>query len=488
MRWARGRHDSRVSGGCGTKLDMLRQISIIEEAYRAKTPGSAQLAHRARQLLPSGLTHDSRHLQPHPIFVARAAGSRKWDVDGNEYVDYSGGHGALLLGHNHPVVVAAVQRQLERGTHFGACHELEIEWAQWVQRLIPSAQRVRFTSSGTEATLLALRLARAFTGRKKIIRFAGHFHGWHDHMAFGVSSRFDGSASAGVLPEVAENIVIVPPGDLAAVRAALTGEHDVAAAIVEPTGASWGQIPLSPQFVRDLRQLTDERGTLLILDEVISGFRCAPGGAQEVIGVQPDLTTLAKILAGGLPGGAVAGRADVMQALEFAAADQPAREKISHHGTFNANPLSAAAGIATLELVATTDVCRQASDYAARLRAALNDVLREEQVPWVVYGTFSGFHLFTNPQGLSITSADMETGRVDWQALKERPAGELLFQLRMGMLIHGVEIFSWPGGPTSAVHTDADLSQTAEALRGAVRMLKQNKVCDNSNPPSLTGG
>ena len=190
--------------------------SPLIDAYRRRTPTSARLYQRAQSVFPSGVTHDGRFLEPYPMYVARAAGSRKWDVDGNEYVDYSGGHGALLLGHNHPTVVEATQRQLPRGTHYGACHELEIRWGELVQQLVPSAELVRFTNSGTEATLLALRLARAFTGRPKILRFAGHFHGWHDHMAFGVGSHFDGTPTPGVLSEVAANVVLAPPGDLEA--------------------------------------------------------------------------------------------------------------------------------------------------------------------------------------------------------------------------------------------------------------------------------
>jgi len=445
--------------------------SRILRLYRELTPNSARLANAARTVLPSGVTHDSRYLEPYPIFVERASGSRKWDVDGREYVDYSGGHGALLLGHNHPRMVAAVAGQLERGTHFGACHELEIEWGRRVQRMIRSAERVRFTSSGTEATLLALRVARAATRRAKIVRLAGHFHGWHDHMAFGVASRYDGSASPGVLDEVARNVLLVPPGDREAAAAALSS-GDVAAVILEPTGASWGQVPLAPEFVAELRELTARQGVLLIFDEVISGFRCTPGGAQQALGITPDLTTLAKILAGGLPGGALAGRADLLEWIAFPA--QPSeREKISHHGTFNANPLSAAAGVATLDVVATTDACQRANDYAARLRDALNEVLRAEGVPWVIYGTYSGFHFFFNPDRLELTPDQITSGQLDFRVLKARPRPSLATKLRLGMLIQGVEIFSWPGGPTSAVHTDEDLRLTASALRETVRMLKE---------------
>lgn len=446
--------------------------STILDAYHRRTPTSARLSARAKEIFPSGITHDGRYLEPYPIYVERAAGSRKWDVDGNEYVDYSGGHGALLLGHNPPHVVAAVARQLPLGTHYGSGHALEIHWGEWVQKLVPSAERVRFTSSGTEATHLALRLARAATGRSKIMRFAGNFHGWHDHMAFGVSTRFDGTPSAGVLPEVAANVVLAPPGDVDATRALLERHKDIAAVIIEPTGASWGQVPIQPDFLHALAEMTRAAAALLIFDEVISGFRCAPGGAQEALAVTPDLTTLAKILAGGLPGGAVVGRKEILDWLDHAQSAATGREKIVHQGTFNANPLSAAAGVATLESIADGAACRKANDYAARLREGLNRVLRDQKVPWFAYGTYSGFHIFTNPERRDVTLADVEGGKLDYRAFKTPPRKSLATKLRVGMLLHGVEIFSWPGGPTSAVHTDDDLEQTVDAFRRTLGMLR----------------
>lgn len=450
-------------------MNALAIETTLAARYRERTPGSARLAAEAREVLPSGITHDSRFLDPYPIYVERACGARKWDVDGNEYVDYTGGHGALLLGHNHPQVVAVVEEQLARGTHYGASHELEVRWAQLVQRLIPSAERVRFTASGTEATMLALRIARAATGRTKVLRFVGHFHGWHDHVAFGVNSHFDGTPTPGVLDDVARQVVLAPPDDAAAVERLLDQQRDVAAVIIEPTGASWGQVPVQPDFLSRLRELTAQRDVVLIFDEVISGFRCAPGGAQGALGIKPDLTTLAKILAGGLPGGAVAGRRDLLDCLSFS--PSRTKEKIPHHGTFNANPLSAAAGITTLEIVANTDACQRANDYAARLRAALQGVLREESVPWVVYGTYSGFHVFTNPRGLDVSAEDIESGRCDYTILKAQDKA-LLVKLRLGMLVHGVEIFSWPGGPASAMHGDEELGRTITAFRQSLRLLK----------------
>jgi glutamate-1-semialdehyde 2,1-aminomutase len=347
---------------------------------------------------------------------------------------------------------------------------LELRWGQSVKKLMPSVERVRFTSSGTEATMLALRLARAFTGRQKIMHFIGHFHGWHDHVAFGVSNHFDGTPTPGILNEVASAVVMAPAGDVAATRRLLE-QHEIAAVIIEPTGASWGQVPVLPEFLHALREMTSQHGAVLIFDEVISGFRCGPGGAQGCYNIRPDLTTMAKIVAGGFPGGAIGGRRDIMEGLSFT---DPAtgREKIPHQGTFNANPVSAVAGITTLEIVGTSDACERANDYAARLREALNRVLRDAGLKWVVYGTFSGFHIFTNPEQLDITPADIEAGKYDYRTLKGRNPPELITKLRLGMMLHGVELFSWPGGPTSAAHTNEDLERTADALRSTLKMLR----------------
>jgi glutamate-1-semialdehyde 2,1-aminomutase len=346
--------------------------STILAAYRERTPRSAALAAAAQEVLPSGISHDARHLDPYGIYVERAKGPRKWDVDGNEYVDYYGGHGALLLGHGHPAVLAATQEALAQGTQFGANHPGEVRWAELVQRLVRSAERVRFTSSGTEATLMALRLARAVTGKTRIVRFLTHFHGWHDHMTAGHASHFDGTPTTGVLAEIATSAILLPPGDIAALRAALAAHDDIAAAILEPTGSGFGAVPHSRDFVAALREETAKRGIILIFDEVVTGFRVSPGGAQGEFGILPDLTALAKILAGGMPGGAVCGRKDILDELDFSATARNGREKIAHPGTYNANPVSAAAGCAALAIVAEGEACKRANAYAAELRGRLN--------------------------------------------------------------------------------------------------------------------
>src|SRR5579885_2003049 len=360
-------------------------MATLSARYEAAFPNSRRLYEQARVVFPGGGTHDLRALEPFPVYVERALGSRKWDVDGHELIDYWSGHGAILLGHSHPAVVEAVRRQAGRVTHPGACHELEIEWGRRVQRLVPSAQRLRFTASGTEATLMALPLARIVSGRPRVLKFTGHFHGWHDAVAPGADPPYDGAPVPGVPRAVASATVVVPPNDPAAVERALQSDPDVGCVILEPTGGHWGQVPIRGDFLRALREITTRLGVLLIFDEVITGFRVNPGGAQAEYGVTPDLTTLAKVLAGGLPGGCVAGRADVLAALEV----RPGKPKMRHPGTFNANPLSAAAGIATLEIVADGEPNRRANATAQQLRQRLNALFAERGRDWAAYGEFS---------------------------------------------------------------------------------------------------
>lgn len=444
--------------------------SRIVATYCERTSRSGALSSEAGDIFPSGITHDSRRILPYGIYVERADGAHKWDVDGNKYVDYYGGHGALILGHGRPEIVAAVQEQVARGTHFGACHDLEVRWGELVKEMVPSAETVRFTSSGTEANLMALRLARAYTGRRKILRFFGHFHGWHDHVAFGVTNHFDGTATPGVLAEIADSTVLTAAGDIEALRALIEGDGDIAAVILEPTGASSGQMPIDGEFLHGLRQITAAQGVVLIFDEVVTGFRVSPGGAQAHYDVKPDLTSLAKILSGGLPGGAVCGRSDILDHLDFDISAAKGFEKIGHQGTYNANPLSAAAGVAALRIVRDTDVCARVNRLTGQLRAMLNEVIAEEGLPWACHGNFSSFYLFLNPQGLPIGPHDFDAASYDHEVFKA--ASPLVTKLRLAMSIHGVDINGKPGGSVSAAHSEADLEHTASAFRSAIAMLR----------------
>ena len=446
--------------------------SGLEAAYRSATPASRALDQRARKVLPAGLTHDSRTLLPYPIHVERAEGPRKWDADGRELVDYFGGHGALILGHAHPVMVEAVTRQISRGTHWGACHALEVEWAELIARLVPCAERVRFTASGTEATHLAIRLMRAFTRKPRIVRFIGHFHGWHDQVAGGSNSHFDGTAPAGVLDGIADATILVPADDITAVESLLASREDIAGVLLEPSGASWGQVPLRPGFLDRLRAATTRHGVLLMFDEVVTGFRWSRGGAQGRYGVTPDICAMAKIVAGGLPGGAVGGRADIVDQLDGAAAKAAGREKIGHQGTYNANPLCAAAAIATLSLIEREDICGRAESTAGQIRDGMRRIVIEEGVPWGIYGEASTFQIFQNPQGKPLDPATFDPVGLGFAGLKGVKDAALSHRLRIAMITNGVDIMGSPGGLVSAVHGPEEVARTLEAFRASVRAMK----------------
>ena len=451
--------------------------SSIAARYVSLTPSSAELAQTAANLFPSGVTHDSRYLQPYGIYVDKAEGPYKWDVDGNRYVDFFGGHGALLLGHSHPQVLAETSDALSLGTHFGANHRIEIDWANCVKRLVPCAERVRFTSSGTEATQMAIRLARAATGKQRVMRFQGHFHGWHDEVTTGYQSHFDGSPPSGVLPAVAGSALVLPPGDIDAVRSAMQNHADIAAVILEPLGSATGMLPLPRDFVAGLRELTSQHGVLLIFDEVVTGFRISSGGVQAHYGVTPDIAALAKILAGGMPGGAVVAREDLLGHLDFESARQRNIEKIYHPGTFNANPVSAAAGRAALRIIESTDACGTAAAAAKRLREGIREILVQTDTPWGVYGEWSVVHLFTNPQGLPLNPANFDPLTWPLHALKEKSA-TLMNRLRLAMLVNGVDTGGWPIGVVSSAHDETAIAHTLDAFRESLSMLRVEALLD----------
>jgi glutamate-1-semialdehyde 2,1-aminomutase len=444
--------------------------SSLAARFAAAFPGSRSLFERARGVFPDGVTHELRRLEPFPVYVDRALGVYKWDVDGHRLIDFWSGHGAILLGHSHPAVVAAVQQQAAKATHPGACHELEIEWGDLVRKLVPSAERVRFTASGTEATLMALRLARLFTGRPRVLKFAGHFHGWHDAVTPG-SDHPHFSPVPGVTDSVLTDTIVVPPNDPEAVERVLSEDRTIGSIILEPTGGHWGQVPIRGPFLRSLRELTSRHGCLLIFDEVITGFRVAPGGAQAHYAVTPDLTTLAKILAGGLPGGCLAGRADVLAGLE----QRSGHPRMRHPGTFNANPLSAAAGIATLRIVGDGVPCRQANAMASHLRQRLNTLFAERSLPWLAYGEFSGFRLLPGYDGPRPSGADFIPygGAID-KLDTPRPS-HLTQSFRQAMLLNGVDL---PGlaGMTTCAHTEADIDTTVEAVARTVELLREESA------------
>jgi glutamate-1-semialdehyde 2,1-aminomutase len=441
----------------------------LQDRFTAEFAGSRGRAEQARTLFPDGVTHDLRRLDPFPVYIESALGSHKTDVDGHDLIDFWSGHGALLLGHSHPDVVAAVREQVAKGTHFGGCHDLEIEWAEWVRKLVPSAGTTRFTASGTEATLMAFRLVRMFTGRPKVLKFAGHFHGWHDFAMPSAYSPYDGGPVPGIPEATAATTVVVPPNDLPALESALANDPQIGAVILEPTGGHWGHVPVRGEFLHAVRDLTSKHGQVLIFDEVITGFRVAPGGAQEHYGVTPDLTTLAKILAGGLPGGCLTGRADILAGIET----RPGRPKMRHPGTYNGNPLSAAAGVAALKRVATGEPCRHANDMARRLRRGLNELFARRGDPWVAYGDFSLVHLLPGYTGPPPAAGDdsflPHGGAFDKLDGPKNPRQVTAF--RQAMLLNGVDLPGL-GMFVMAAHTPADIDHTVNAVAASLDMLR----------------
>ncbi|GIX47695.1 MAG: aspartate aminotransferase family protein [Candidatus Tectimicrobiota bacterium] len=454
---------------------MARETRSIAEEYAARFAQSRQLFAEAQALLPGGITHMARAFDPFPLYIDRCVGAYKWDVDGNQYIDYWMGHGAMLLGHAHPEIVAAIQAQASRGTHAGGNTRLEMEWARLLTDLVPCAEQVKFTSSGTEATLLALRAARVYTGKRKIIKFAGHFHGWHDYVACGVLPPYDVPMSPGIPEAVQQTVLVLPFNDKEALTQALESSDDIAAVIVEPGGAYNDTVPADPTFLTHLRQETARRGVVLIFDEVVTGFRYAVGGAQEYFNVIPDLTTLAKIMAGGLNGGAVVGRRDIMEVFAPGADPVQARyHRIPHPGTFNANPLSAAAGIAALRLIATGEPTKRAQEMADLLRQGINEVLARRGIPGCAYGRASIFKTFIGAEPPRLTRFDFRNAREEADVLLQ--GTPLAPVLRKGLLLNGVDLMR-VAGFVSAAHTPEIIEATVQAFdRTLARMQQEGLV------------
>ena len=431
-------------------------MATILEEYIAKHPGSAQRYAEGHRIFPGGVTHDNRYAQPFPLYLTHGSGPYKWDVDGNEYIDYVSGHGALLLGHSHPAVAAAVAEQVARGTHLGACTDEELRWAKAIMALMPSVEKVRFHSSGTEATLMAMRLARAYTGKNKVIKLQDHFHGWHDYAMAG-SDR----PAPGVPAESWGSMVIVPSGDLKAVEDALNRDDDIAALILEPTGAHYGQLPFdTPNYLKGLRELTARHGVVLIFDEVVTGFRASPGGAQELYGVQPDLTTMAKIVAGALPGGAVGGKADIVDMIAHRGDPEwDNHNRVYHPGTFNGNPLSAVAGAVCLEMIASQPINRQADVMADRLKLGLNDVLGKMEVAGHAHGVASMIHLI-----LADCDCDREICTMPHGEIKQAVGSPAVTALKRSMQNNGIDIMGRDAFLVSATHTEAEIDRTLAAV------------------------
>jgi glutamate-1-semialdehyde 2,1-aminomutase len=427
---------------------MLAGKQLVEEYVRAHS-GSQRLHDRAvKHFAAKGTTHFARVIDPFRPYITHAKGSRKWDVDGNEYIDYIMGHGALILGHSHPAIVEAVQSQMAKGVHFGESHELEVELAELIKEMMPMAERVAFFSCGQEANMMAIRLSRIFTGRRKVLRFEENFHGWADELIH--------EGSAGIL---ADEVRIIPSNDLHRVEAELSKEQ-YAVLLTEGGGALMnGRVPIDLDFVRALPDLTRKHDTVWVLDEVVTGFRDAPGGWQSVVGITPDLTTLGKCVGGGLPIGAVVGRADIMEAFNPTI---PLERRVVHSGTWNANPLVCSAGIAACKLYRDGEPQRKARERADYFRKEGNKVLKERGISGCLYSR-TIVHLYLGQMEFE-PSDDALPPTKEIEKIMNPNTLPILSRLGLHLLQRGIAAFDRGFFVLSAAHTREDIDQTVQAL------------------------
>lgn len=434
----------------------------IFETYSNKFAKSLEAYQRAIRAIPTG-GHLSRDVKPFPVSVYKANGIIKTDLDGNELIDYMVGFGALILGNSHPEVTEQAAKQLASGTHMGTLNPLETEWAEMIKKLIPSAERVRFTGTGTESTLLAMRLARAYTGKNKIVKFREHFHGWHDYASPGAGI----TEQTGIPQDTLSSTLVIEP-NINALKQTLETRNDIAAVILEPTGGHWAQYPLqNPYFLSNIRDLTKKHNVLMIMDEVICGFRISKGGAQSKFSIMPDLTTMAKIVSGGMPGGAVAGRADIMELLSF----DLGSDRVDHHGTYNANPVSAAAGIATLKIIDRDPINARADELAVRLKSGLNEQLTKYEVEGHVHGTSSIVHILLDVE----CSCDGNMCTLDHSEIT-RSAKKYGPSMKIAMLNEGVDMMGGIGFLLSAVHDENIVDSTAESFGRALKAIRDEGI------------
>jgi glutamate-1-semialdehyde 2,1-aminomutase len=412
--------------------------------YEKKRHKSEKLYARAKRVLPAGVSYFIRYFAPYPFYVSYARGSKIHDVDGNTYVDFWMGHYTHILGHNPAPIRRAVEKQLGKGVHLGVCHELEVALAEQVVKMVPSAEMVRFTNSGTEASMYATRLARAHTGKNKIVKFEGGWHGGYDALQVAVKPPVDVPETSGLPEEVVKNTVVAPFNDIETTRQR-TKNKEIAAFIIEPVLGSGGGIPAEKEFLQGLQELSHEKDALLIFDEVITGFRLSPGGAQKFYSVIPDLTILGKILGGGFPVGAVVGRREIMERLDATVYERP--QLCFHGGTFSANPITMTAGLTMLKLLEDGTIIRQLNKRGVKLRQQLKEIFERNQIDVQVTGEGSLFLVhFTREEIKDIHGVS----RADRQRLDN---------YHTSLMMNGVFFLPRKLGALSIAHAEADLEK-----------------------------
>jgi glutamate-1-semialdehyde 2,1-aminomutase len=432
--------------------------------YQRQNPTSLSRFEEAKAVIPGGNTRLTAYFAPYPFYAVKGEGSRIYDLDGNVRLDFYNNATSLIFGHAYPPVVAAISDQASKGTAFAIPTEPEVELAQLLTARIPSVEQIRFTNSGTEGVLFAIRAARVFTGRNKIAKFEGGYHGTADHVSISVTPdlALTGDArqptpvlaSAGITPNTVDDIIILPFNDLESTTAILTAHQDeLAAVLVEPILGSCGYVPAQPEFLQGLRELTQRLGMLLIFDEVQT-FRLSSGGAQALLGIMPDLTVLGKIIGGGLPVGGVAGRSDVMAAFD-ATTGTP---KIPHAGTFNGNPVTMRAGLATLRDVGAA-VYDRLNQRGSDLRQRLQALGGRYGVPMQVTGAGSLFGIHWSAEPVT-----------DYRSAA-RANKSLSYKFFLHALNNGIFFTTRGGGCLSIPMTDTEVGAFLDVLEGFLKKI-----------------
>jgi glutamate-1-semialdehyde 2,1-aminomutase len=434
------------------------------EEYRRQNPLSLSRFEAAKVVIPGGNTRLTAYFAPYPFYAVNGEGCRMYDLDGNVRLDFYNNATSLLFGHAYPPVVAAISDQARKGTAFAIPTEPEVELAQLLAARIPSVEQIRFTNSGTEAVLFAIRAARVFAGREKIAKFEGGYHGTADHVSISVTPDLgltgDASqpmpvpASAGITPNTVADVLILPFNDLEGTTALITAHKDeLAAVIVEPILGSCGYVPAKPEFLRGLRALTQRWGILLIFDEVQT-FRLSAGGAQALLDITPDLTVLGKIIGGGLPVGGLGGRRDVMAAFD-ASTGTP---KIPHAGTFNGNPMTMCAGLATLQDLSPAAYDRL-NQTGSEFRQRLQTLCGRYRVPVQVTGDGSLFGIHWGPEPVTDYRSSARTNK------------SLSYKFFLYALNNGIFFTSRGGGCLSMPMTDAEMGAFLDVLEGFLKKI-----------------
>jgi len=416
------------------------------------------LYERAKNVLPLGVSYGIRYFEPYPFYTARAKGSKLYDVDGNEYVDFWLGHTSLILGHSPAEVVRAVSEQLRNGTMYGTSHELEIALAEQVARMVPTAEMTRFTNSGTEANMYATRLARAYTGKDKIGKFEGGWHGGYDALHVGVKPPFNIPESAGLTTGAVQDTIVLPFNELDEVKKRLRNER-AASIVMEQVLGAGGGIPADREFLKGLREFCSEKDILLIFDEVITGFRLAPGGAQQYFGVKPDVTIFGKILGGGFPVGAFCARSEIMERLDSHVYD---RSRHSFHGgTFTANPITMTAGMATLKILEDGQLIDRLNRLGQRIRDRVGETFETNGIAAQVTGVGSLFNVHFTKKLVkdAVTASKADRNR--------------LFDYHLNLIADGVFILPTHNAALSTAHSEQDIEKF---FSGTEKYAKQSKA------------